>query len=87
MATLRNMAKNSVHVITYSNSMEPIIPDGTAPRIDIEEQSKKLQWLNENVKLCSGSSITFWAIFSIETMSFLVSFLVEIVIGLISMIL
>lgn len=28
------MAKNSVHVITYSNSMEPIIPDGTTAGID-----------------------------------------------------
>lgn len=34
MATLRNMAKNSVHVITYSHSMEPIIPDGTTAGID-----------------------------------------------------
>ena len=34
MATLRNMTKNSMHVIIDSNSIKPIIPDGTTAGID-----------------------------------------------------
>ena len=45
MATLRNMAKNSVHVITYSNSMEPIIPDRTTAVIDCGDKIQRWESL------------------------------------------